>query len=264
MVSNAKESHCDGCGVLDDFKDGLVFVRGAKTWFACSAKCIALVSVSLAENWIPKPESLLMESPQEDGKTLEETMGELKAKRDAPAEEPKPKRGRPPKNGVAKAVPPGPDVIHDLKGFVLAHPGMNPNGLTKEQITEVNGGKQLTMKDRERIVEPSRWCRCGAPVQWTGKTWECPEKHMNPLENLLPVRDGQPGENLSKLLHDAKGLGLELNLVDVAGWPVLRRDMLRSWVAGGGKDDPNFLPIEAMDGRVGPATEAPEVSAYEF
>jgi hypothetical protein len=307
MVSNTKESHCDGCGVLDDFKDGLVFVRGTKTWFACSSACASQVAGAIVFTWSagyvnPKPESLLMESPQEPaGKTLEETMGELKAKRDASAEEPKPKRGRPPKNGVARAVSPGPDVIHDLKCFVLAHPGMNPNGLTKEQISEVNGGKQLTMKDRERIVEPPRWCRCGAPVHWTGKTWECPEQHMNPLENLLAVKQGMPGENLSKLLKDAKDLKLELNLVDVAGWPVLRRDMLRAWVASLGSDEPTFLPAELarwertpeghinncslanldaekncqacggtcpdrerFPAQVPPVQEAPQTSAYEF
>jgi hypothetical protein len=248
MVSNVKESHCDGCGRLDDFQDGVTLVRGTKSWFACDAKCLAIVSVSLAENWLPKPASLLLESSPENANGVngaahaaedEVKLAELREKKG---------RGRPKKGSVS------PERAEELRALSDA-----------AQAETLKRVKQVSVPGAERpFQEPPRWCRCGAPVQWTGKTWECPEKHMNPLENLLPVRDGQPGENLSKLLHDAKGLGLELNLVDVAGWPVLRRDMLRSWVAGGGKDDPNFLPIEAMGGRVGPATEAPTVSAYEF
>jgi hypothetical protein len=50
-----------------------------------------------------------------------------------------------------------------------------------------------------------------------------------------------PGENLSQLVTDVAKLGLTLNLIDVAQWTSMQRDLVRSWVAHPEFDPPEFL-----------------------
>jgi hypothetical protein len=89
--------------------------------------------------------------------------------------------------------------------------------------------------------QPPRWCKCGKPLLFVNEKWTCEEHGI--ATDFLEVKYGHPGENLSQLLSDVYNLGVELNLVDVAGWSVIKRDMLRMWVEQGG-DRPTFLDPE--------------------
>lgn len=143
-------------------------------------------------------------------------------------EKPKPpKRQR--KNGVTA---PGPDVLHDLKGYVEENPGQNPNELTPEQRAEEN----RKFAERQRTHEPPRWCKCGKPATFNGKysslyLWECPQGHENVLENLLNVKQGQPGERIDSLHLDLLVRGVKVTVNQVAEWPVIRRDVARAMIA---------------------------------
>jgi hypothetical protein len=57
------------------------------------------------------------------------------------------------------------------------------------------------------------------------------------------VNQGLPGERIDQIVTDAAKIGVKLNLVDVAAWPVLKRDVVREWLAQGGSADsrPDFL-----------------------
>lgn len=89
--------------------------------------------------------------------------------------------------------------------------------------------------------QPPRWCHCGRPLLCADGKWTCEEHGV--ASAVLDVKYGHPGENLSQLTADVAKLGVKLNLVDVAGWPVIKRDMLRAWVEQGG-DRPSFLDPE--------------------
>lgn len=75
----------------------------------------------------------------------------------------------------------------------------------------------------------------------------------------MGVKEGQPGENLSQLLTDVEKLGTKLSLVDVAAWSIIKRDMLRAWVARPEDGPPAFLIPELPE-----PEPAPEPAKYTF
>jgi hypothetical protein len=183
------------------------------------------------ENHIPPPGAKKRGRPagskNRPPEVAREEMERLRAKREEEARLPPVVFPAPAQATVTQAAPTGPlfaspaDIVST--GPKVAHP-----------IDDA----------RRRTDQPPNWCACGKPRVWTGlRQWEC-EEH-GPHGMPLAVKEGQPGENLSKLLTDAAVKGVILNLVDVAGWPVLKRDVLRAWVEQGG-DRPEFLGPESI------------------
>ena len=102
-----------------------------------------------------------------------------------------------------------------------------------------------------------RWCNCGRPLVFDQGRWTCEEHGISSA--VMGVKEGQPGENLSQLLTDVEKLGTKLSLVDVAAWSIIKRDMLRAWVARPEDGPPAFLIPELPE-----PEPAPEPAKYTF
>jgi hypothetical protein len=134
------------------------------------------------------------------------------------------------------------DKLREKKG--RAGPGRpRKNAVSPERAAELraqaNAAQAETMKNhkppvvddaRRETKEPPRWCRCGHPATWTGKNWTCPKGHENVLENLLHVQRGVPGERIDLLVEAVNKLGLKFTSLDVAQWPVTKRDVVRAMI----------------------------------
>jgi len=105
--------------------------------------------------------------------------------------------------------------------------------------------------ERRRTVEPPRWCRCGRPVTWDGKVWECQSGHKNPLENLLQVNVGVPGERIDLLCNDVCK-HVEVSLLEVASWSTTKRDVVRALIAQDGDVKGYLVPESSPTQEVEP------------
>jgi hypothetical protein len=270
---------CDACGIGLSAsslvgKEPIFMMRGNRLAIACSESC-APKALQALSSWPKEPSDSIPKGfgyengtvaspPSNDvasnGQVL---MGVVQASEAPPQEDRRP-RGRPKKaKPEVHHVDPMAEVIYDLKRFAEKFPHLNPNDLTKEQVYECNRQmaeerKLLESQKSAAFQEPPSWCAsCGEPSTWNsaGKIWQCKNGH-SPLVKL-PVKEGVPGENLSQLLTDARKLGVELLLTEVAAWSVIKRDVLRGWVQGGGKEE---LPFEVP--RI--AAQRNPQAAYEF
>ena len=161
----------------------------------------------------------------------------------------------PKKRGPKKAKPEGgKPTIGDLYGFLGAALGKaitpplpdTPDPLAAKAAGINPNDKAAPRHGPQEIKEPPTWCgACGAPRVFVrdpsnhGHTsWLCSAGHVE--GPALAVRHGVPGENIGLLVNNLKAKGLLINLVEVAAWPVVQRDVARAWLVQGG-DLPDFL-----------------------
>jgi hypothetical protein len=230
-----KEIYCDVCGVKIEWAKSREAVHAyLYNQDACGLECLKKI---LGQQYPFQPERA----------HLQESSNEVPSESVACA-------------ACAKGTPTTPDLLYLHTGD--CKPTVNPDHSTEAKLKELREEKKRKPKKNEmtperaaelraqadaaqaetlkkakapiiddarrRTVEPPRWCRCGKPAVWNGRTWECPQKHENLLENLLQVKQGQPGERLDLLQFDLKVRGVDVTLAQVAEWPVMRRDVARA------------------------------------
>jgi hypothetical protein len=246
-----REVFCNGCGASIDVTRPYISVIGTNqdscSELACVTKMLAGKSASLCaacEKGTPYTgETAYLHNGK--GETCSISDAELEASRKRHEEElerlrgEKPKRrGRPPKITPERAA--------ELRAEADA---------AQEEARKQHPPRPVD-EARKRTVEPPRWCRCGRPVTWTGKIWHCESGHENPLENLLDVKQGQPGERIDVLVADLEKAGLPLKLTEVVTWPVMRRDVARALILEKG-DVPGWYESLESNGK-------PPAVQYDF
>lgn len=273
-MSKTIEAKCDVCGSACGDQGAEISLQGSSLWLTrpsltvdvCSSVCARTLLHSMLEDFeseAQKPKGGATTRGCKDG-GLHEWVGSKCTKCDgvfpvnaaAPGSPPATKG---PKKAKGKAVPssaelyagtasipPLPDTPDPLAAKAA---GINPND------------KAAPRSGDQTIHEPPTWCaHCGTPRALTrengaGSHWECTNGHTGPL---LQVRHGVPGENIGELVNGLKAKGLEVNLVDVAAWPVVQRDVARAWLAQGGEIPETLEPLA----RAALPAKAPQV--FEF
>ena len=174
----------------------------------------------------------------------------------------------PKKRGPKKAKPEGgKPTIGDLYAGVVSIPPLpdTPDPLAAKAAGINPNDKAAPRHGDQTISEPPTWCgACGAPRVFVRDPsnhghayWLCSAGHAE--GPALAVRHGVPGENIGLLVNNLKAKGLLINLVEVAAWPVVQRDVARAWLVQGG-DLPDFLvPLVVK----APAEPAP-APVFEF